>query len=111
MKFKLTLIFGLFLLCSLTYGQSSRLRIIVLDKKTKQAVGNREMVLTINDTLTKTIKLNVDGEAAPIRIEGGYYNLKIAIDQYETKVLKKVGIYEFKGRILIVKLNPVKNNN
>jgi hypothetical protein len=107
MKFKLTIILGLFFLSFCTYGQTSRLKIYVLDKNTNQAVGDREMVVTINDTLVKAITLNVEGEAESIRISGGFYKVKIAIDKYQTQTLKKVGVDDPRGRILIVKMVPI----
>ncbi len=109
MKFNLTLILGLLLLSFISYGQSSTIKIIVLDKKTKEAVGNRDISVTINDTLTKTVKLNVDGEAERINIDGGFYKMQFKIDQYETLTLKKVGIDGARGRILIIKINPTNN--
>lgn len=110
MKFNLTLIFGLFLNLG-SFGQSSTLKITVLNKVTSQVVGDKEMILTINDTLTKILKLDADGQAGAIRINGGYYKLQIQIDQYEVQTLKKVGIDDPRGRILIVKMNPLNHKS
>ena len=112
MKFKLILLFGLLFFGDLTYGQSlSTLQITVLDKKTKEAVGNKDMTLLINDTLTKTVKLNDDGQAKAINLYGGYYKIQIKIDDYQTQTLKKVGVDEARGRILIVKMVPITNKH
>ena len=41
----------------------------------------------------------------------GYYKIQIKIDDYQTQTLKKVGVDEARGRILIVKMVPITNKH
>lgn len=111
MRFKLTTIFGLFLLSFNTYGQYTPLKIIVMEKKSNAIIGDRAMVLTIDDTLTKTLKIDVDGFAEKVLVYGGFHKVKILIDQYEPLILKKIGVDDGRGRILIVKMVPITNKH
>lgn len=92
------------------HSQTTHLKIWIIDKVKKEGLANATFTVTINDTLQKTLTTNEDG-AAPIIILGSSRRknkVVFEMPHYQTRILKKVGIDEARGRSLSVYMKPLK---
>ncbi len=88
------------------YGQNSHLKISLHNKLTKDAIINKEVTITLNDTLTKILMTDNDGLTIFKLIYGGRYKVKITATGYKPETFKRVGVDDARGRFFSVGLTP-----